>query len=372
MRKIFISAMVATVAINLVACGTSNSSGVTTAETTATVETTTEATTTVAETTVADTKADENVSEAVEAVDGGLQIGMAYSSAHGTKCFTQTVAVVEGDTVVAAYVDDYQFMDPSSATAVPNSDADFGADYADGTKQVLASKRVNNEFYSNNMKEKANATTKIADSFNAIQDFAVGKTVAEIREAAGKDNAVDAVSGATLADTAGYLNAIADAAEAAKKNAAVSFDGDVKDLKLNVLVGAAHGTKCFTTAAALVNGEQIILSYLDEFQMMPADQTSVTGVPNSDADFGKGFVEGKVLASKRVNAEYYSGNMKEKANATVRIDDNFDAIQNAVNGHSVADAEALSGKDNAADAVSGATLADTANYIKLIVQAAKA
>lgn len=370
MKKILVSAMAATMAVSLAACGSSATPAATTAA--ATVEATTAAATEAATTEAVETTVAATEAAAEEVVEGGLQMGMAYAGAHGTKCFTQTVAVVEGDTVVAAFIDDYQFMDPSATTPVPNSDEDFGADYADAEKQKLASKRVNNDFYSNNMKEKANATVKIADSYDAIQEFAAGKTIAEIREAAGQDNVVDAVSGATLADTAGYLNAIADAAEAAQKNAAVAFDGDAKNLKLNMLVGAAHGTKCFTTAAALVDGDEIVLSYIDEFQMMPADNASVTGVPNSDSDFGEGFAEGKVLGSKRVNADYYSNNMKEKANATVRIDDNFDAIQNAVNGLTVADAEALAGKDNAVDAVSGATLADTANYIKLIVEAAKA
>lgn len=63
--------------------------------------------------------------------------------------------------------------------------------------------------------------------------------------------------------------------------------------------------------------------------------------------------------------------MNQKAGATVRIDENYNAIQNHVNGMSIADAKALSEKDDAVDAVSGATLADTAGYIGLIVEAAK-
>ncbi len=64
--------------------------------------------------------------------------------------------------------------------------------------------------------------------------------------------------------------------------------------------------------------------------------------------------------SKRVNADYYSKMMAEKAGSTVSLDANYDAIQNHVNGMSIADAEALSKDEKAVDAVSGATLVDTA------------
>ena len=84
-----------------------------------------------------------------------------------------------------------------------------------------------------------------------------------------------------------------------------------------------------------------MLSYIDEFQFAGSD-AGVVGVPNSDSDFGAGYAEGKVLMSKRVNADYYSKMMAEKAGSTVSLDANYDAIQNHVNGMSIADAEALS------------------------------
>lgn len=52
-------------------------------------------------------------------VKGKIQIGEALSAAHGTKCFTQTYAVVSGDKVVAAYIDEYQFMDPTAEGVNP-------------------------------------------------------------------------------------------------------------------------------------------------------------------------------------------------------------------------------------------------------------
>ena len=181
---------------------------------------------------------------------------------------------------------------------------------------------------------------------------------------------MDAVSGATLVDTAGYLSAIVDAAKNAQTTQAVEFNGSSEDLKLNVVYGAAHGTKCFTEAVAVVKDDVILAAYLDDFQFTSTD-AGVTAVPNSDSDFGAGYAEGKVLMSKRVNADYYSKMMAEKAGSTVSLDANYDAIQNHVNGMSIADAEALSKDEKAVDAVSGATLVDTAGYVGVLVDAAK-
>lgn len=93
-------------------------------------------------------------------------------------------------------------------------------------------------------------------------------------------------------------------------------------------------------------------------------------MPNSDADFGANVTEGKVLASKRENAAYYSENMA-KAGSTVAIDANFDAIQNHVNGMSIAGTEALAAEESPVEAISGATLVDTAGYLATILAAAQ-
>ena len=307
---------------------------------------------------------------AIVPVEGGIQIGQAYAAAHGTKCFTEAVAVVKDDVILAAYLDDFQFTSTDAGvTAVPNSDSDFAAGYAEG--KVLMSKRANADYYSKMMAEKGGSTVALDANFDAIQNFAVGKTISELEDVAAKGaEAVDAVSGATLVDTAGYLSAIVDAAKNAQTTQAVEFNGSSEDLKLNVVYGAAHGTKCFTSGAVATAGDTIVLSYIDEFQFAGSD-AGVVGVPNSDSDFGAGYAEGKVLMSKRVNADYYSKMMAEKAGSTVSLDANYDAIQNHVNGMSIADAEALSKDEKAVDAVSGATLVDTAGYVGVLVDAAK-
>lgn len=316
-----------------------------------------------------ETKAPETAAPAaLVPIDGGLQIGQVYTAAHGTSSFTEAVAVVQDDVIVAAYIDEFQFLDKAhDILGVPNSDADFAAGYAEG--KVLASKRENTEAYSRMMTEMGGATVTIDKNYDAIQDFAVGKTIDELKALAGKDDTVDAVSGATLADTAGYLSAIAEAAEAAQKNQAVEFTGDSSALKLNVAYTAAHGTKCFTTAAALTDGENILLSYIDDFQFISAD-ADVTGVPNSNDKFGENVAEGSVLCSKRVNNDYYSKNMAEKGGSTVTIEKNFDAIQNHINGMKVSEVTDLAGTEAPVDAISGATLADTAGYLNAVLKAA--
>lgn len=321
------------------------------------------------EETVAESKPTETAAPAEKVeIDGGLQIGQVYAAAHGTKCFTEAVAVVQDDVIVAAYLDEFQFIDSKEdVTGVPNSDADFAAGYAEGL--VLCSKRENAAYYSALMTDHAKATVTIDANFDAIQNFAIGKTIDEIDKVAKGDGAVDAVSGATLVDTAGYLTAIADAARAAKDSQAVEFTGNSDNLKLNVVYGAAHGTKCFTTAAALTDGEKILLSYLDDFQFISSD-AGVTGVPNSDADFKDGYAEGSVLCSKRVNTDYYSKNMADKGGSTVKIDANFDAIQNHINGMAITDVTALADGENPVDAISGATLVDTAGYLHVVLDAA--
>lgn len=135
---------------------------------------------------------------------------------------------------------------------------------------------------------------------------------------------------------------------------------------------AAHGTKCFAVLTVAMQGDVIVAAHIDEYQFMAKD-TSI-GVPNSDADFGTAFPEGKVLASKRANAEAYSANMA-KAGSTVALDVNYDVIEAFVTGKTVAELEAfLDGKttQEVVDAVAGCTLVDTMGYIAGLIEAAKA
>ena len=300
-----------------------------------------------------------------------LKIGQTNYAAHGTKAFALATAVVDGDKIVDAYLDEFQYMNADSAQGIVNSEG-MADNIVEG--KVLASKIENNETYSKSLAEKAGSTVMYADNYAAIQNFVKGKTIAELEELVNTKTAeevTDAVTGATLVDTYGYINAIIEAAKQAQSNTGVEFDGNVEDLKLTQVYAAAHGTKAFAVASALTDKDKVVLSYIDEYQFMAAD--SATGVANSTEGLADNVVEGKVLASKRQNSETYSASMAEKAGSTVKFADNLNAIQNFVDGKTITELEETTSKTNeeVTDAVSGATLADTAGYINAVIAAAK-
>ena len=156
----------------------------------------------------------------VALAEGEIKIGQVQFAAHGNKCFAVITAVVQDGVIVAAHIDEYQYLAAEGNVGVPNSDTGLASYVTEG--YVLGSKRVNNETYSNNMAAKAGATQQLVAGYTAIESFAVGKTVAELEAAIeGKTSAdmlaeVDAVSTCTLVDTLGYLQGIVAAAKAAE------------------------------------------------------------------------------------------------------------------------------------------------------------
>lgn len=149
------------------------------------------------------------------AMAASITLGQVLYAPHGTRSFAVMTVAMEGDTIVAAHIDEFQFLD-ASAIGVPNSDAGFGEAYPEG--KVLASKRVNTAAYSKSMAA-AGSTVALDVNFDAIQKFVVGKTVAELEaflKDKTKEDVVDAVSGATLVDTRGYIEGLIAAARAAQ------------------------------------------------------------------------------------------------------------------------------------------------------------
>lgn len=145
-----------------------------------------------------------------------VKIGQVEYAAHGTSCFAVMTVALDGDTIVAAHINEFQFLDAASAEGVPNSSESFGKNFPEG--KVLASKIVNNGMYSTNMVNKAGATMPLGVGYEAIEAFATGKTIAELEAAIdgkSKDEMVDAVSSCTLVDTLGYLQGLLAAAKAA-------------------------------------------------------------------------------------------------------------------------------------------------------------
>lgn len=304
---------------------------------------------------------------------------VAYLAPHGDKSFASVTVVMQGDVVVDAQIDEFQFVEGADWTGVPNSDAAFGEGSAEAVK--LISKRVDNEGYSAMMTEKAGSTVTYADNLNAIEDFTKGKTVAEIEEGitalndlGEEGNVSDVVSGATLADSAGYLQAIIDAA-----NDGFEFAGteaDAANLELKQAVLAPHGDASFAIVTTVVDGDAVVVATLDEFQFVEGE--GWTGVPNSDAGFGESYAEGVTLISKLQNSEQYSGMMAEIAGATTPYADSIKAIGDFAAGkttaeleEAVAELQGLGEEGNVADVVSGSTLSDTSGYLQAIVDTAK-
>ena len=290
-----------------------------------------------------------------------LKMGQAYYAAHGTKAFAVATVVVEDETIVAAYIDEFQFLASDTVTGVPNSET-LNSYVKEGYS--LASKRVNNATYSANMAG-AGSTQELAVSYAAIEEYVTGKTVSELTTltAKEKEEVLDVVTSSTLVDTKGYISAILAAVENAKTNKAVSYEGKLEELKLNQVYGAAHGTKCFTISAALTAGETIVAAYIDELQYLAAD--SATGCPNADnrEAFGSYIKEGYVIASKRVNNALYSANMAG-AGSTVEIAENYNILQDYAAGKTAAELEGV-------DTVTSCTLVDTAGYLAEIATASK-
>ena len=106
-----------------------------------------------------------------------LKMGRVLGAAHGTKCFASVYAVVEGDKIVAAKIDEYQFISGDELISVPNAE-NYAASLAEGVK--LVSKRVDTAVYSNNMATKAGSTVAIDANYNAIEAHVAGKTIAEL------------------------------------------------------------------------------------------------------------------------------------------------------------------------------------------------
>jgi len=291
------------------------------------------------------------------------KIGQYIGACHGTSCFSVCTAVIdETDTIVACFIDEFQYMNHTAegVVAVPNSAEGFGKSYSGDN--WLGSKRESNAYYSANMANKGKATQEYVVNMNALQDYCVGKTIADL------DKGVDAITGCTFSnDIPNYVKGVVEAAKIAKESKGVEYKytGDAPTFRLNAITAAAHGTSCFAFVAAFTDDKgTLVLSWVDEYQFM-APGEGVVAVPNSD-NLAKNVVEGKVLVSKRQSNVAYSANMANKGNATQEYVVNMNALQDYCNGKAVSELE------KGVDAITGCTFSsDIPNYVKAIVQAAK-
>lgn len=315
----------------------------------------------------------------VYAQEEGLTLRQGYVAAHGDQSFTSVVVLLKGDIIVDAHLDEYQYMEGEGWTGVPNSDAGFGESYPEG--MTLISKRENSEGYSALMTDIAKSTVAYADNLNAIEDAVKGKTLEEAQalvadlDALGEDgNVSDVVSGATLTDAGGYVNAIVEVANNGFEVAGAATE--TAELEIKQSLAAPHGDKSFALVTVALDGDVVVATSLDEFQFVQGEDW--TGVPNSDATFGENYPEDSILVSKMIDSEGYSAMMTEKAGSTVAYADNMNAIFQFATGKTVAEIEEgiaqlteLGEEGNVADVVSGATLADAGGYLQAIVDTAK-
>ena len=50
-----------------------------------------------------------------------VKIGQVEYAAHGTSCFAVLTVAMDGDTIVAAHIDEFQFMDAATAEEPPHT-----------------------------------------------------------------------------------------------------------------------------------------------------------------------------------------------------------------------------------------------------------
>ena len=315
--------------------------------------------------------AEDKVEDLKANFEGKLVLRRSLEAPHGEGSFARVAVVTDGEKIVDASIDEFQYFDEGSDfVALPNQDSD--TEFKKGAKEgkILGSKIINSEAYSKLMTEKAKSTVSIADNYKAIQDFAKGKTIDELKEVvdgAEDGKAIDAVTGATIVDTKGYLQAIINTAE--KSENAVAFEGDPAKIKLQQFFGTAGANNAVTDTFVVVEDGKIVAASIDELQYI-AD----AGVPNSDKKFGENYADpAKKLSSKLENNEEYSKMMKDMAKATKNLDENYKAIEEFVVGKTPEEIkEVIDSNENGkpVDAVTGATLNNTVGYLEEIYKAA--
>lgn len=143
------------------------------------------------------------------AASAEVKLGQAIYAAHGTYAFCVATVAMEGDTISAAIIEEFQYLG-EGFEPVPNPETFTRED-----GNILSSKRLNDEAYSANMAN-AGSTQSLVTSYKAIEEYVVGKTIAELEAlvAGDAEGVADAVSSSTLVDTDNYIRAIIEAAKA--------------------------------------------------------------------------------------------------------------------------------------------------------------
>ena len=157
-----------------------------------------------------------------------IKLGQVVTYLHGNG-FAVVTAVIQGETIVLAKIDEFQFLgdrEDVAAVGVPVKDGTFSQTNAEtGAVSVLGSKRVNSDLYSLNM-QRAGSKVQIAANYDAIEKFVVGKTIAQLEAAVDVEGFADMITGATLKDAPNYVKGIIEAAKAAHAQYAGTHGGN--------------------------------------------------------------------------------------------------------------------------------------------------
>lgn len=301
----------------------------------------------------------------------GERLGVAYYNAHNG-AIAAAAAVVDADgKILAAYLDDVFLVDLNQGyEGLPAVDSNRVTDYLANPAYTLASKKykVNSDIYGAAMAARG-STVLPADNLTKIQEFAVGKTVADLEAIMAKSSAdakeeIQAASGATFTDNQRYLNTIVLAA----KNAQKTYNSfDAKNPVLKQAYYNTHGAPGL--AYVVLQGDKIVASYLDEFYFFDSNTTDVVFQMDAAKSI-PAFKANKGLSSKKTNGAKYGITLK----GGIYVDQ-IAAIESFINGKTVAELKQAVEKLSAegavvADVVAGATIRDTKDYIKAAIIAA--
>ncbi|MGO3018468.1 MAG: peptidoglycan-binding protein [Anaerococcus sp.] len=361
-KKLKVTGLVVALAVTFAACSNDNSDTMN-SESTENVE--------VTESTNEDLLpvSEEGSADEVEMSD--VVLHRAYAAPHGEDSVARVVVLTSGDKIIDATLDEMQYFDEdSNFKALPNSDGQFGEGAVEG--KILGSKTENNDEYSKLMTENADSKVSISDNYKAICDFVKGKTITEVEDAISnknEDGTVDAVTEATLVDTANYLQAIVDTAKDDSMLSNVKAE-NIEDVTLYQAYGAPHGDQAFGDVVVAVEDGVVVGASIDEFQYFGEN-----GLPNSDKTLGNNFADSEnQLSSKLQSNEAYSELMAENANSEVSLADNYKAIEEFTIGKTADEIQSVIDENEEGkpvDAISEATLVDTVGYLQLIVDAIK-
>jgi len=302
----------------------------------------------------------------------GERLGVAYYNAHNGAIATAAAVVDADGKILAAYLDDVFLVDLNQGyEGLPAVDSNRVTDYLANPAYTLASKKykVNSDIYGASMASKAGSTVLPADNLTKIQQFAVGKTIAELEAVMAKSSVdakeeIQAASGATFADNQRYLNTIVLAAKNAQKtyNTFNANNPVLKQAYYNT-----HGAPGL--AYVVLEGDKVVASYVDEFYFFDSNTTDVVFQMDAAKSI-PAFKANKGLSSKKTNGSKYGITLK----GGIYVDQ-IAAIESFINGKTVAElkqsVETLSAEGAVvADVVSGATIRDTKDYIKAVIIAA--